>query len=228
MRRATGVLGGVGVLAAILGVIVVVGATVVGLQDRGPERLEIPADVPPAAAAPVDPDDATAVSDTASDLGIPADFLHAYLVAAHTVGEETPGCHLVWNTLAGLGQAESRHGSYGVVDGRIIGPQLNGTGGFMEIPDTDHGVLDGDDAFDRAVGPLQFLPDSWRIYGAGGDPQNIDDAAAAAGRLMCDHDRDLGRSEGWAEAVFAYNRSGEYLTTVRDAAANYALGQAAE
>jgi membrane-bound lytic murein transglycosylase B len=75
------------------------------------------------------------------------------------------------------------------------------------------------------VGPLQFLPESWRQFGDGGDPQNIADAAPAAARLLCSGDRDLRDPQDWTDAVFAYNRSGQYLADVRDAAANYALGQ---
>ncbi|WP_315146933.1 lytic transglycosylase domain-containing protein [Corynebacterium variabile] len=218
MRRSAGC---VGVVAALVLVIVVVGALVVGTRDSGPDRLQVPADVPPAAAGPVED-----VAGTASALRIPEDFLTSYLDATETVSAELPDCGLRWNTLAGLGYAESHHGTYGVEDGKIIGPRLDGTGGFMEIPDTDDGRLDGDTEYDRALGPLQFLPDSWRLYGDG-DPQDIADAAVAAGRLLCAGDRDLSTSEDWAGAVFAYNHSDRYLADVRDAAANYALGQSA-
>lgn len=215
-----GAAGAIGVVCALALVIVVVGGLVVGGRDTGPERVPVTENVPPPAAAPVDD-----VAETASSLRIPENFLTAYLDAAEVLTEEQPACHLEWNTVAGLGYAESHHGSYGVVDGKIIGPPLDGSEGFMEIPDTGGGVLDGDTEYDRAVGPLQFLPDSWRIFGDGGDPQNIADAAVAAGRLLCSDDRDLATADGWSEAVFSYNRSGRYLTDVRDAAANYALGQ---
>ena len=35
----------------------------------------------------------------------------------------------------------------------------------------------------RAAGPMQFLPGTWAVYGAGGNPHNINDATLAAGRL---------------------------------------------
>lgn len=225
MRSPAGI---IGVTAALLLVIVVVGGLLVGTRTAGPGRIAVPDHVPPASAAPVDPDDADVVAQLASTVAVPVDFLHAYLVAAQLMTAEFPGCHLVWNTLAGLGQIESRHGRYGVVDGKIIGPQLNGSGSFMKIADTDGGRLDGDREFDRAVGPMQFLPGSWRLYGDGGDPQDIADAAPAAGRLLCSGRRDLSVPGDWAEAVFAYNHSGEYLAGVRDAAANYAVGQSAD
>lgn len=224
MRRTAGV---AGVVCALLLVIVVVGGVVVGVRNQEPSRVAVPDTVPPAAAAVVDPTDADAVADTASALRIPEDFLRAYLTGARRADARHPDCHLTWNTLAGLGYSESHHGTYGVVDGKIIGPALDGTNGFMEIRDTDRGRLDDDRRYDRAVGPLQFLPASWKIYGAGGDPQDIADAAVAAGRLLCSGGRDLATADGWSEAVFAYNHSDEYLAGVRDAAANYAVGQSA-
>lgn len=99
------------------------------------------------------------------------------------------------------------------------------------MEDSDHGTLDGDKEFDRAMGPIQFIPQAWERYGvdANGDgtssPQNIDDAAAAAVRLLCDFDRNLATPEGWMKAIRAYNLSDEYVVKVRDAAANYALNQ---
>lgn len=213
------------VVTALVMVIVVVGVVVVGVgtRDDGPSREPVPDNVPPqVAAVPEDP------AEMAGELDIPEEFLGAYLAGARTADAENPDCHLAWNTLAGLGWAESQHGSYGQdAHGAIIGPKLDGSGGFMEVPDTDKGELDGDHDHDRALGPLQFLPDSWRMVGDGGDPQNIADAAPAAARLLCSADRDLRDPQDWTDAVYSYNNSEEYLADVRDAAANYALGQPA-
>ena len=44
----------------------------------------------------------------------------------------------------------------------ILGPVLNGVGDVAAIPDTDGGRWDGDTTWDRAVGPMQFIPSSWR------------------------------------------------------------------
>src|SRR5699024_5291146 len=88
----------------------------------------------------------------------------------------------------------------------IIGVQLDGSPGFAEIPDTDGGELDGDPEFDRAVGPMQFIPESWRKYGrdANGDgradPNQIDDAAVASARLLCETGGDLSQAENWQRA----------------------------
>ena len=65
--------------------------------------------------------------------------------------EQSPGCHLGWNTLAAIGHIESddgRHGGAVVSDNGyssvpIIGPKLDG-GAFAGIYDSDGGVWDGD------------------------------------------------------------------------------------
>ena len=72
----------------------------------------------------------------------------------------------------------------------IFGIALDG-GNTAEITDTDDGAIDGDAEFDRAVGPMQLIPQTWRnwhIDGGGDgveDPQNIDDAALAAANYLC-------------------------------------------
>jgi membrane-bound lytic murein transglycosylase B len=216
--------GFVGLIATVLLVVIVVGVFLVDEREPEEERVPVPDDVPPARASTVHD-----LAATAESLSMPEDHLAGYISGAQTVASEFPSCNIAWNTLAGIGFIESHHGTYGAGEdgGRIIGPRLDGSGDFMEVPDTDDGELDGDPDYDRAVGPMQFLPESWGIYGAGGDPHDIGDAAAAAGRLLCGHDRDLDTADGWSRALFSYNRSEEYMISVRDAAANYALGQAA-
>lgn len=216
--------GFVGLIATVLLVVIVVGVFLVDEREPEEERVPVPDDVPPARASTVHD-----LAATAESLSMPEEHLAGYISGAQTVASEFPSCNIAWNTLAGIGFIESHHGTYGAGEdgGRIIGPRLDGSGEFMEIPDTDNGELDSDPEYDRAVGPMQFLPESWGIYGAGGDPHDIGDAAAAAGRLLCGHDRDLDTADGWSRALFSYNRSEEYMISVRDAAANYALGQAA-
>ncbi|MDN6706946.1 hypothetical protein [Corynebacterium glyciniphilum] len=216
--------GFVGLIATVLLVVIVVGVFLVDEREPEEERVPVPDDVPPARASTVHD-----LAASAESLSMPEEHLAGYIDGAQTVASEFPSCNIAWNTLAGIGFIESHHGTYGAGEdgGRIIGPRLDGSGEFMEIPDTDNGELDGDPEYDRAVGPMQFLPESWGIYGAGGDPHDIGDAAAAAGRLLCGHDRDLDTADGWSRALFSYNRSEEYMISVRDAAANYALGQAA-
>jgi membrane-bound lytic murein transglycosylase B len=169
-------------------------------------------------------------------LGIPARALAAYAAAAVALGDERPDCGLTWVTLAGVARVESDHGRYGgrvlTGDGRpdraITGVRLDGAGDVAAIADTDGGVLDGDVHWDRAVGPPQFLPSTWDTHGADGDadgvaePQDIDDAAVAAGRYLCAAGGDLTTGEGWWRAVLAYNASPEYAADVLAAADTYA------
>ena len=77
-----------------------------------------------------------------------------------------PGCRVRWWGLAGISRVEGRHGTYGGTtlepngdtSRRIIGIQLNGTNATAVVGDSDGGALDGDAAFDRAVGPDAVHP----------------------------------------------------------------------
>ncbi|MFG3495621.1 lytic transglycosylase domain-containing protein [Streptomyces sp. NPDC047928] len=158
--------------------------------------------------------------------GIPATVLAAYRRAEERQRESDPGCGLRWQLLAAIGQVESGQARGGQVDAHgttyrpIIGPRLDGAG-FALIRDTDGGAHDGDTVFDRAVGPMQFIPSTWALWGADGnddglaDPHNVHDAALAAGRYLCAGGRDLSDPADLDRAVLAYNRSREYLRTVR-------------
>ncbi|MFD7303047.1 lytic transglycosylase domain-containing protein [Streptomyces pharetrae] len=161
-----------------------------------------------------------------SQSGIPATVLRAYRAAETSVGRTDPGCRLPWQLLAAIGKVESGHAGGGAVtqDGttvrRITGPALDGRG-FALIRDTEGGSHDGDRVYDRAVGPMQFLPSTWSRWGADGngdgraDPNNVFDAALAAGHYLCAGDRDLGRGADLDGAVLSYNPSRPYLELVR-------------
>jgi len=167
--------------------------------------------------------------------GVPVVALQAYAFAELVVAQESPGCHLRWTTLAGIGRIESDHGrgagsslaSDGRVNPAIMGLPLDGQGGRRAIPDTDSGELDGDRTWDRAMGPMQFIPDTWARYAADGDydgvtdPQDIDDAALAAGRYLCAGTRDLDTGEGWRAAILSYNNVQTYVDNVFTAANDY-------
>ena len=98
------------------------------------------------------------------------------------------------------------------------------------IPDTDRGALDGDPVWDRAAGPMQIIPDTWRQYAADGngdgmtDPQQIDDAVLTAARYLCAVGGDLRTDDGWIAAVAAYNDSTDYNHRVAEATSHYRVG----
>ena len=106
----------------------------------------------------------------------------------------------------------------------IFGIALDG-GNTAEITDTDDGAIDGDTEFDRAVGPMQLIPQTWRNWHVDGggdgveDPQNIDDAAMAAANYLCRSSIAMDTEDGWRAAISAYNSSDTYLSNVAAAAA---------
>lgn len=146
----------------------------------------------------------------------------AYVSAAK--GAPT-SCHMPVTLLAAIGEVESSSLRGRSLDARhdvvppVIGPALSGNG-FAAIRDTDGGRLDGDPVWDHAVGPMQFIPGTWRAWGSDGngdgvaDPQNIEDATLSAARYLCAGGRDLSRAADLARAVLSYNGSQRYLATV--------------
>jgi hypothetical protein len=160
---------------------------------------------------------------------IPARFLELY---RGTVSEQCPT--LPWSVLAAVGKIESNHGRIGEgelqpdgrIDPPIIGIALDGTRGTARILDTDGGRLDGDAVFDRAVGPMQFIPGTWRSYGIDAsrdgiaDPHNAIDATWSAARYLCA----LGADDPSRvpDAIWSYNHSWEYVEEVLAQASAYA------
>ena len=152
------------------------------------------------------------------------------LDAFHRAAATEDECGLRWSVIAAISRIESWHGTYGGgavgidgrTSGRIVGPPLNGRGPVALIRDSENGLLDGDPVYDRAVGPMQFIPTSWNIYGADGDgdgvsdPHDYHDAALAAAIHLC---RSAGghvsTEELLAKAVRGYNRSESYRQDVR-------------
>ncbi|MEU6095566.1 lytic murein transglycosylase [Streptomyces sp. NPDC047079] len=161
----------------------------------------------------------------AAEAGIPATVLEAYKKAASELQRSKPGCNLPWQLLAAIGKVESGQARGGQVDAdgttysKILGPLLDGNG-FANIKDTDHGAYDGDTTYDRAVGPMQFIPSTWAWAGRDGngdgakDPNNIYDAALAAGHYLCRSGRDLSVQSDMNAAILGYNASQDYLNTV--------------
>ncbi|MFN0284285.1 MAG: lytic murein transglycosylase [Kineosporiaceae bacterium] len=174
-------------------------------------------------------------------VGVPAVALAAYGAAELVLADEQPGCHLSWVAVAGVGSVESDHGrSAGAVllpDGRsqppVVGIALDGNG-VAAIGDSDGGRLDGDPVHDRAVGPMQFIPSTWRRWQADGDgdgradPFALPDAALAAARYLCYSGAgDLRAAGPWTRAVLAYNASSEYLVEVTRRSNGYAAASVA-
>lgn len=63
-----------------------------------------------------------------------------------------------------------------------------------------------------ALGPMQFLPSTWALYGAGGDINDPRDAILAAGRLLEAH----GAPRDMARALWHYNPSSRYVGAVTE------------
>jgi membrane-bound lytic murein transglycosylase B len=175
------------------------------------------------------------IAKVAAATSIPATALQAYAGVALSIAKANPSCGLSWNTLAAVGWVESHNGELhgrtlsatGEETPALYGVALDGNG-YALIPDSDGGKIDGDATGDRAVGPMQFVPNSWRNWhtDANGDGvedvQNIFDSSMAAGHYLCRAGTNLDTMSGWRTAILAYNSSNAYLQEVIDAANNYA------
>jgi hypothetical protein len=199
-------------------------------------------DIPPVAPALVLPQGVAPGSSQPVRLdswpGIPAPALAAYRSAASLLGRADPGCHLDWSVLGAIGRVESDHARFGgnALDARgiarpgIIGIPLDGRPGTALIRDSDDGRWDRDTVYDRAVGPMQFIPGTWRSVGADGDgdgqrnPQSMADAATSAGVYLCSGPGDLRQPGALYDAIRRYNNSDSYARTVMAIADAYARG----
>jgi membrane-bound lytic murein transglycosylase B len=160
-----------------------------------------------------------------TDLSLVA--LDAYWRAAATTAFTDPTCKVRWQAIAGVGRVETLHGRYGggPIDGNgeanppIIGPPLDGSNNTAVLHDSDGGAIDTDPIWDRAVGPMAFIPSSWRAYGRDGngdgvtDVENIYDAALATAGLLC-RSGPLDNDPNLRTAYFHYNQSQVYVDMV--------------
>lgn len=166
--------------------------------------------------------------------GIPRRALLAYAAADLAMDAASPSCRLGWNTLAAIGSVETGHGTHGGTGLNaagypsvpIRGVALDGNG-VAAIRDTDGGRWDGDTVWDRAVGPMQFIPSTWARFASDGnadgvgDPNQVDDAALGAARYLCATGT-MDSAETWRGAILAYNNSSSYVDQVASRANAYA------
>lgn len=154
-------------------------------------------------------------------LDIPERALAGYALGELTLRREQPNCHLSWVTLAGIGKASSDHG-------RVGGDSLTAAGTPVRPlgPVPLRGPA-GEAASEQRSGPMQLTQQEWvRGHGAG-DIQDIDDAAVAAGRVLCAGGTDLQGGQGWWKAIDNYRRSELFRQQVLGNAQLYAVLSAA-
>ncbi len=182
--------------------------------------------------------ESTEVIETLGESGIPTVAVDAYMQAADRLAVDDPTCGIRWTLLAAIGRVESNHGRFGGAllrdDGYgtrpIRGIPLDGRPNVALILDTEGGELDGDTTYDRAVGPMQFIPSTWQSVGvdANGDgkrdPNNIIDAAQGAAAYLCRGDADLRDVGARGQAVRRYNNADAYVRVVLDLAEMYESG----
>ncbi|MGW7276635.1 C40 family peptidase [Streptomyces sp. NPDC054864] len=164
--------------------------------------------------------------------GVDPVMLAAYSSAAERIRKVRPKCSGVrWSVIAGIGKVESNHAggrkvaASGTITPRIIGVRLDGSGAggnTTAFTDTDGGAWDGDTSYDRAVGPMQFLPSTWK--GASGqdgnndgdkNPHNAFDAALGTAAHLCGTGKkNLGDEAQLRRSILRYNNAGWYADKV--------------
>lgn len=160
---------------------------------------------------------------------IPPQLLEHY----RTASLSCPG--LPWTVVAGIGKVESNHGRFGGstvaengdVFPPILGPVLDGSlPGTQPVPLAGPSPWHDHPSFDRALGPMQFLTDTFRRFGVDGNrdgiatPHNAIDAIYSAVRFLCGED---GEVTNLRDAIFKYNRSEVYVNQVLDFASRYGV-----
>lgn len=177
--------------------------------------------------------------ETLAGVDLQAVALDAYLLGQQAAAAKD-GCDVRWTTFAAIGHSESRHGTlhnatvnaWGDPSRTLLGPLLDGgestraadsseqnTGnGFAVVRDSDRGQFDGNARWDRAIGPMQFLPSTWMVWSADGNgdgwenPQNMYDAVAGAANLLCGLIEERGYDPH--NYLLGYNGSGSYVRKV--------------
>ncbi len=210
------------------------GSSVPTKAIEAPASVSVPGEIAPGVPAGA----ADSVLASASTSGIPAAALAAYQRAAQVIDAADPSCHLDWPLVAAIGRVESDHGRYGgntltpagFSRPGIYGIPLDGSNGTAKIADTDAGQFDKDPVYDRAVGPMQFIPSTWSVVGVDADgdgkrdPQDINDASLATAVYLCSGKEDLSTPAGQRAAVYRYNHSQSYVDLVLSIMSAYTRG----
>ncbi|MEJ7834060.1 MAG: lytic murein transglycosylase, partial [Nocardioides sp.] len=192
------------------------------------EAIEAPASVSAPGGLASASGDTQQIVASATTNGIPSSALAAYQRAETVINSADTSCNLTWQLVAAIGRVESNHGRFGgnALDDNglarpgIYGVALDGSNNTSAIRDTDAGQYDNDLAFDRAVGPMQFIPSTWSVVGVDADndgqrnPQDVDDAALASAVYLCSGKDDLATVAGQRSAVYRYNHSQSYVDLV--------------
>jgi murein DD-endopeptidase MepM/ murein hydrolase activator NlpD len=157
--------------------------------------------------------DSTAPGAGAAAAGMPARAAQAYQSAAGR-------CEgLDWTLLAAIGAVETNHGQHagaaldpatGEARPWIFGPALNGQNHTAAIPiDRWSGWWGLTGPWQRAIGPMQFLPTTFDAHAVDADqdgttnPHDIDDAVATTANYICASAWE--RVDGTAEVARIYN-----------------------
>ncbi|MBB2937350.1 cell wall-associated NlpC family hydrolase [Amycolatopsis bartoniae] len=149
-------------------------------------------------------------------LDIPERALVGYATGELTLRKEQPDCHLSWVTLAGIGKASSDHGRYG-------GDSVTGSGALAKaLGAVPLQGAAGEAASEPRGGPMQLTQQEWKRAGTKGDLQDIDDAAVAAGRVLCAGGTNLQAGLGWWKAIANYRDSDLFRQQVLGNAQLYA------
>lgn len=149
-------------------------------------------------------------------LDIPERALIGYANGELTLRKEQPDCHLSWVTLAGIGKASSNHGRYN-------GDSLNADGvAAKPLGAVPLQGAAGEAASEQRSGPMQLTQAEWKKAKGTGNPQDIDDASIAAGRVLCAGGTDLEAGQSWWNAIDSYRNSDLFRQQVLGNAQLYA------
>lgn len=149
-------------------------------------------------------------------LDIPERALVGYATGELTLRKEQPDCHLSWVTLAGIGKASSDHARFG---GDSLGGNGTATKALGSVP--LQGAA-GEAPGEQRSGPMQLTQQEWKRVRGTGSIQDVDDAAIAAGRVLCANGTDLQQGLGWWKAIANYRDSDLFRQQVLGNAQLYA------